>query len=154
MSLMELTQGTRTIIDNTDTGIEVVPIMTRYEGVMDCYSTVLSEEGWAGLYKGFGALVLQYGLHIAILKLTRSVFEFFNNDVDKYGSIDGRGGYSDVNFNQGAYNDRLNSSHLPNDQAFGFSNSPLQRYDASLNRPTRDHSPGNFRDRFNRSNKP
>ncbi|ESN96550.1 hypothetical protein HELRODRAFT_185089 [Helobdella robusta] len=77
-------QGTRTIIDNTDTGLEVVPIMTRYEGVFDCYTTILEEEGMSGLYKGFGALILQYGLHIAILKLTRFIFELLssgNNDA-------------------------------------------------------------------------
>ena len=30
-------QGTRSIIDNLDSGIEVTPILTRYEGVADCF---------------------------------------------------------------------------------------------------------------------
>jgi len=69
------TQGTRTIIDNTDTGLEVLPIITRYDGAFDCYKTIVSEEGFAGLYKGFGALVLQYALHVAVLKITRIGFD-------------------------------------------------------------------------------
>ena len=68
-------QGTRTIIDNTDTGIGVMPIITRYEGMYDCFCGILREEGIMGLYKGFGALVLQYSLHVAILKLTKFIFE-------------------------------------------------------------------------------
>ena len=38
-------QGTRTIIDNTDTGLGVIPISTRYEGFMDCFRSILAEEG-------------------------------------------------------------------------------------------------------------
>ena len=38
-------QGTRTIIDNLDTGKEVVPIITRYEGFMDCFHSIITEEG-------------------------------------------------------------------------------------------------------------
>jgi hypothetical protein len=72
-------QGTRTIIDNTDTGLEVVPIMTRYDGAVDCYWAILTEEGVAGLYKGFGGLVLQYGIHVAVLKLTRLVFDLISS---------------------------------------------------------------------------
>ncbi len=68
-------QGTRTIIDNTDSGLGVVPIITRYEGMMDCFYSIVSQEGVMGFYKGFGALVLQYGLHMAIVKLTKMVFE-------------------------------------------------------------------------------
>jgi len=68
-------QGTRTIIDNTDTGLEVLPIITRYDGAFDCYATIVSEEGFSGLYKGFGALVLQYALHVAVLKVTRVGFD-------------------------------------------------------------------------------
>ncbi|CAG7835682.1 unnamed protein product, partial [Allacma fusca] len=55
-------QGTRTIIDSLDTGLEVTPIITSYNGVLDCVRTTVEEEGFSGLYKGFGALILQYGL--------------------------------------------------------------------------------------------
>jgi len=63
-------QGTRSIIDNLDSGIEVVPILTRYEGVSDCFSTILQEEGITGLFKGFGAVVLQYAVHFLIIKFS------------------------------------------------------------------------------------
>ncbi|KAF4531964.1 hypothetical protein B566_EDAN010211 [Ephemera danica] len=64
-------QGTRTIIDSLDTGYEVTPILTSYQGTRDCLETVRHDEGVAGLYKGFGALVLQYTAHFAIIKMTK-----------------------------------------------------------------------------------
>nr|CAD7576295.1 unnamed protein product [Timema californicum] len=66
-------QGTRTITDNLDSGYEVTPILTSYEGVWECYYTTLTQEGAAGLYKGFGALVLQFAAHVAVIKFTRLV---------------------------------------------------------------------------------
>ena len=74
-------QGTRTIIDNTDNGLGVIPIITRYEGVLDCFYSIISQEGLMGLYKGFGALVLQYGLHMAIVKLTKMIFERLSREA-------------------------------------------------------------------------
>ncbi|KAJ0175052.1 hypothetical protein K1T71_009193 [Dendrolimus kikuchii] len=72
-------QGTRTIIDNLDTGTSVTPILTGYEGFMDCYNTTIAREGVAGLYKGFGALVLQLAAHLAIIKLTTLVVSEISN---------------------------------------------------------------------------
>ncbi|XP_045538742.1 solute carrier family 25 member 46-like [Papilio machaon] len=72
-------QGTRTIIDNLDTGTSVTPILTGYEGFMDCYNTTISKEGVSGLYKGFGALVLQLAAHLAIIKLTTIVVTEVSN---------------------------------------------------------------------------
>merc|ERR1719334_2739964 len=66
-------QGTRSIIDNLDTGREVVPILTRYEGVSDCFSTILREEGIKGLFKGFGALLLQYGAYFLVIKFSSKI---------------------------------------------------------------------------------
>jgi len=66
-------QGTRSIIDDLDTGREVVPILTRYEGVADCFSTILQEEGFRGLFKGLGALLLQYGVHFLIIKFSSKI---------------------------------------------------------------------------------
>jgi len=63
-------QGTRSIIDNLDSGREVVPILTRYEGISDCFSTIVQEEGVSGLFKGFGAVMLQYALHFLIIKFS------------------------------------------------------------------------------------
>lgn len=72
-------QGTRTIIDNLDTGTSVTPILTGYEGFMDCYNTTIAREGMSGLYKGFGALVLQLAAHLAIIKLTTIVVSEITN---------------------------------------------------------------------------
>lgn len=64
-------QGTRTIIDSLDSGVQVVPILTSYEGAIDCYNTTISSEGFLGLYKGFGAMVLQFAAHIAVIKISK-----------------------------------------------------------------------------------
>ncbi|KAL1493385.1 hypothetical protein ABEB36_011448 [Hypothenemus hampei] len=66
-------QGTRTIIDNLSDGRSVLSILTNYTSATDCYEKCVACEGVAGLYKGFGALILQYLLHIALIKLTRLV---------------------------------------------------------------------------------
>ncbi|ALC49346.1 CG5755 [Drosophila busckii] len=66
-------QGTRTIIDNLDNGYAVVPILTNYQGAVDCYRTTMLTEGIGGLYKGFGAMVLQFAAHVAVIKLTKWV---------------------------------------------------------------------------------
>uniref|UniRef100_A0A452UK48 Mitochondrial outer membrane protein SLC25A46 n=1 Tax=Ursus maritimus TaxID=29073 RepID=A0A452UK48_URSMA len=67
-------QGTRTIIDNTDLGYEVLPINTQYEGMRDCINTIKQEEGMLGFYKGFGAVVIQYTLHAAVLQITKIIY--------------------------------------------------------------------------------
>ncbi|XP_016942453.2 mitochondrial outer membrane protein SLC25A46 [Drosophila suzukii] len=66
-------QGTRTIIDNLDNGYDVVPILTNYQGVVDCYQTTIVSEGVSGLYKGFGAMILQFAAHVAVIKLAKWV---------------------------------------------------------------------------------
>ncbi|KAJ9598718.1 hypothetical protein L9F63_010604 [Diploptera punctata] len=72
-------QGTRTIIDNLDSGYEVIPILTSYEGAVDCYDTTLQQEGVSGLYKGFGALILQFAAHVVVIKLTKFVLTELTN---------------------------------------------------------------------------
>ncbi|XP_073933074.1 mitochondrial outer membrane protein SLC25A46 isoform X2 [Castor canadensis] len=67
-------QGTRTIIDNTDLGYEVLPINTQYEGMRDCINTIKREEGVLGFYKGFGAVVIQYTLHATVLQITKIIY--------------------------------------------------------------------------------
>jgi len=61
-------QGSRTIIDNLDSGLEVVPVLTRYEGFFDCCESVRSDEGFGGFYRGFGALIFQYAIRLAAIK--------------------------------------------------------------------------------------
>ncbi|XP_045481404.1 solute carrier family 25 member 46-like [Harmonia axyridis] len=67
-------QGTRTIIDNLDNGSSVLAVLTNYTGAADCYEQCLASEGVFGLYKGFGALLVQYALHIGLVKFTRFFF--------------------------------------------------------------------------------
>lgn len=67
-------QGTRTIIDNTDLGFEVLPINTQYEGMRDCINAIRREEGSMGFYKGFGSIVVQYSLHAAVLQITKMIY--------------------------------------------------------------------------------
>ncbi|XP_048450375.1 mitochondrial outer membrane protein SLC25A46 isoform X2 [Rhincodon typus] len=67
-------QGTRTIIDNTDLGFEVLPINTQYEGMRDCINVIQKEEGIFGFYKGFGAVIVQYTLHAAVLQITKMIY--------------------------------------------------------------------------------
>lgn len=68
-------QGTRTIGDSIDTGNTVLPIISNYEGTVDCFNTIIREEGLAGAYKGFGSLVLQYSVHFALICLTKSILK-------------------------------------------------------------------------------
>ncbi|GIX82055.1 solute carrier family 25 member 46 [Caerostris extrusa] len=67
-------QGTRTIIDNLDFGTSVLPVISTYEGVVDCFHTIVAEEGASGLYKGFGGLILEYAAQALILKVAQIVF--------------------------------------------------------------------------------
>ncbi|XP_014217418.1 solute carrier family 25 member 46-like [Copidosoma floridanum] len=64
-------QGTRTIIDNLDTGRSVTALLTDYSGAADCYRNIISTEGPLGLYKGFGALIMQFAVHVLVLKSTK-----------------------------------------------------------------------------------
>lgn len=76
-------QGTRTIIDNLDSGMSVVPIMTNYDGFLDCYRSTIRVEGFSGLYKGFGAVILQFAAHIVVLKsaqwILKQVVEIYSS---------------------------------------------------------------------------
>ena len=68
-------QGTRTIIDDTDNGIGVVPLCTNYNGIKDCAQTMYREEGASALYKGIGALIFQFILQACVLKVTKAIFK-------------------------------------------------------------------------------
>lgn len=61
-------QGTRTIIDNCDETTVVLPVLTNYDGFMDCYQSILRCEGNMGLFKGLGAIVLQYSVHYVLFR--------------------------------------------------------------------------------------
>lgn len=72
-------QGTRTIIDNLDTGRSVTPLLTGYSGAIDCYRSIITSEGALGLYKGFGALVMQFAVHVVVLKATKWILTEVGN---------------------------------------------------------------------------
>lgn len=57
----------------------MIPILTGYEGFVDCYNTTIAKEGIGGLYKGFGALILQLAAHLAIIKMTTWVVSEVSN---------------------------------------------------------------------------
>lgn len=68
-----IVQGTRTIIDNTDNGVGVIPINTRYDGFWDCVQTISEVEGTSGFFKGVGALVTETILCYALLRLAKTI---------------------------------------------------------------------------------
>uniref|UniRef100_A0A1I8ALU2 Solute carrier family 25 member 46 n=1 Tax=Steinernema glaseri TaxID=37863 RepID=A0A1I8ALU2_9BILA len=68
-------QGTRTLIDNLDTGTAAISITVKYSGILDCFKSVVKNEGFWALYSGFGALALQCVLNFMLLRLVRSVFD-------------------------------------------------------------------------------
>lgn len=56
-----------------------MPVLTGYEGFFDCYQTITNNEGIMGLYKGLGALSLQFAVHIAVIRITRWVISEVSN---------------------------------------------------------------------------
>lgn len=84
-------QGTRTIIDNCDETTVVLPVLTNYDGFSDCYQSILRFEGNLGLYKGLGAIVLQYSVHYILFRsLYYLLREFHFNDSDNNGNAPSR----------------------------------------------------------------
>ncbi|KAL3313343.1 hypothetical protein Ciccas_008059 [Cichlidogyrus casuarinus] len=79
-------QGTRTLVDNLDNGESIVPVMTAYSGMGDIWQESLrSATGLLGLYRGFGALILQYSMHLGFLYGIRYIYEqiLYNQSVQQ-----------------------------------------------------------------------
>lgn len=57
--------------------------MTNYDGFVDCYRTTIRTEGFSGLYKGIGAVILQFAAHVVVLKaaqwILRQVVEIYSS---------------------------------------------------------------------------
>ncbi|TPP60660.1 Mitochondrial substrate solute carrier [Fasciola gigantica] len=69
-------QGTRTLVDNMDSGDVVVPVVSSYEGFADALRSALdSPLGLIGLYRGFGALIAQYAIQAAFLYGIRCLYQ-------------------------------------------------------------------------------
>uniref|UniRef100_A0AC35TGS3 Solute carrier family 25 member 46 n=1 Tax=Rhabditophanes sp. KR3021 TaxID=114890 RepID=A0AC35TGS3_9BILA len=76
-------QGTRTLIDNMDTGLTAISITAKYTGFFQCFEQILKKEGRWALYSGIGALMIQGGLQLSLLKCIRFGFEYTNNLFNK-----------------------------------------------------------------------
>uniref|UniRef100_A0A0K0CZH6 Solute carrier family 25 member 46 n=1 Tax=Angiostrongylus cantonensis TaxID=6313 RepID=A0A0K0CZH6_ANGCA len=68
-------QGTRTLIDNLDTGLSAISITAKYSGFVDCFRSVFQHEGFCALYSGVGALALEYLLHSLLHQAVRACFD-------------------------------------------------------------------------------
>lgn len=71
-------QGTRTIIDNLDSGYSVVPILTNYEGATDCYRSTIASEGVSGLYKGTYRALCTFLSNFCIIDI---IFRFWSDGL-------------------------------------------------------------------------
>lgn len=69
-----LLQDTDTIIDNLDNGESVQPLLTYYQGFGDCFNTIVIMEGYKGLYKGIGALFMQFSVHTVVVNVGIWIF--------------------------------------------------------------------------------
>ena len=70
-------QGTRTIVDNLETGYSVVCMNSQYVGLFDCFRAIKFDEGFFALFQGFGALVTQYALQLSIYRS----FKAFSSEI-------------------------------------------------------------------------
>jgi solute carrier family 25 protein 46 len=68
-----IVQGTRTIVDNTDNGLGVIPINTRYDGFFDCVQSILEADGTFGFYKGIGSLMIETACSFALLYFAKLI---------------------------------------------------------------------------------
>ncbi|KAI6234441.1 Solute carrier family 25 member 46 [Aphelenchoides fujianensis] len=75
-------QGTRTLIDNLDTGASAISVTAKYSGFFDCLKSIVNREGFSALYAGVGAIGLQYALQFLVLRTMRTIFEHTANRVD------------------------------------------------------------------------
>ncbi|VDD94318.1 unnamed protein product [Enterobius vermicularis] len=69
-------QGTRTLIDNLDTGISAISITAKYSSLTDCVQRIVKQETPWALYAGAGALCLQYLLNFSFLRVVRTAFDY------------------------------------------------------------------------------
>ncbi|CAJ0575428.1 unnamed protein product, partial [Mesorhabditis spiculigera] len=68
-------QGTRTLIDNLDSGLSAASITIKYSGFFDCLRQTVEREGFWALYAGAGALFLEYMLQSTLHQVARAIFD-------------------------------------------------------------------------------
>jgi len=71
-------QGTRIILDNTDTGSGFTSVGSKYEGFSDCWHHTVQHEGKLGLYRGFGCLMLQHCVKYLVIKTVHFGLEYLS----------------------------------------------------------------------------
>lgn len=83
-------QGVRAIIDNTDTGIGVLPINSSsyYQGFWSCLKSIEESEGTSGLYKGIGCTFMKFSLLYGGILLAHEVAKKFLLDNKRAHSFD------------------------------------------------------------------
>jgi hypothetical protein len=72
-------QGVRAIIDNTDTGVGVLPINSSgyYTDFWSCFKSIEENEGSSALYKGIGCVLLKFSLLYGGMLLAHGVAKKF-----------------------------------------------------------------------------
>ncbi|KAK6106555.1 Mitochondrial carrier family protein [Brugia pahangi] len=75
-------QGTRTLIDNLDSGVTAISITAKYVGFFDCIRTIINRESFWSLYAGVGALGFQYVLHLCLLRFIRTMVKYGNRTIN------------------------------------------------------------------------
>uniref|UniRef100_A0A0N5BWH3 Solute carrier family 25 member 46 n=1 Tax=Strongyloides papillosus TaxID=174720 RepID=A0A0N5BWH3_STREA len=81
-------QGTRTLIDNMDTGASAISISAKYLGVKDCIQQMWEKEHKWVFLSGIGALMLQSILQLSLLKCTRYALEYGTKTLHKTSNSD------------------------------------------------------------------
>lgn len=76
-------QGTRTIIDNCDETTVVLPVLTNYDSFLDCLQSIMRFEGKVGLFKGLGAILLQYSIHYLLFKTSYIIMKKIQKHADE-----------------------------------------------------------------------
>lgn len=114
-------QGTRTFVCNCDETTVVLPALTNFDGFNDCYQSIIKYEGTLGLYKGLGAIFLQYSFHFLLFRSLYYLLKECHSDkrgnahqksvtrIERY-----KGPAADPDFMQNAQNIRHSTPNNPN----------------------------------------
>lgn len=61
-----------------------VCLMRIFQGISDCINEIIVGEGYRGFYRGFGAVVIQYGIQLAVIRLStisvQKLIDLFKDD--------------------------------------------------------------------------
>lgn len=58
--------------------------LKKIQGVTDCINEIITGEGYRGFYRGFGAVIIQYGIQLAVIRLStvsvHKIIELFKEE--------------------------------------------------------------------------